>query len=67
MAAAFDHRDSRAGDPDLHTHLAVSNKVRARDDYPDGTPRWLSLDARVAARRRRSPPPSGTTPASRTP
>ena len=47
IAAAFDHRDSRAGDPDLHTHLAISNKVRARDDYPDGRARWLSLDARV--------------------
>ena len=47
LAAAFDHRDSRAGDPDLHTHLAISNKVRARDDYPDGRARWLSLDARV--------------------
>src|SRR4051795_10061953 len=47
VAAAFDHRDSRAGDPDLHTHLAISNKVRARADHPDGQPRWLSLDARV--------------------
>ena len=47
LAAAFDHRDSRAGDPDLHTHLAISNKVRARDDHPDGRARWLSLDARV--------------------
>jgi conjugative relaxase-like TrwC/TraI family protein len=47
LAAAFDHRDSRAGDPDLHTHLAISNKVRAREDRADGTPRWLSLDARV--------------------
>jgi conjugative relaxase-like TrwC/TraI family protein len=47
LATAFDHRDSRAGDPDLHTHVAVSNRVRARDDYPDGTARWLSLDARV--------------------
>jgi len=47
LAAAFDHRDSRAGDPDLHTHLAISNKVRAREDYPDGSARWLSLDARV--------------------
>jgi conjugative relaxase-like TrwC/TraI family protein len=47
IAAAFDHRDSRAGDPDLHTHLAISNKVRARHDSPDGTARWLSLDART--------------------
>jgi conjugative relaxase-like TrwC/TraI family protein len=47
LATAFDHLDSRAGDPDLHTHLAISNKVRARADHPDGRPRWLSLDARV--------------------
>ena len=47
LATGFDHRDSRAGDPDLHTHVAVSNKVRARDDHPDGRTRWLSLDARA--------------------
>ena len=41
IAAAFTHRDSRAGDPDLHTHVAVSNKVRARDDG-----QWLALDGR---------------------
>jgi len=46
LAAAFDHRDSRAGDPDLHTHVAVSNKFRVRN--ADGTPgRWLALDGRV--------------------
>src|SRR5215213_1803494 len=27
VATTFSHRDSRAGDPDLHTHLAVANKV----------------------------------------
>ena len=47
LATGFDHRDSRAGDPDLHTHVAISNKVRALDDHPDGRPRWLSLDARA--------------------
>lgn len=26
IAAVFTHRDSRAGDPDLHTHVAISNK-----------------------------------------
>ena len=26
IAAAFDHRDSRAGDPNLHTHLVISSK-----------------------------------------
>ena len=41
VAAAFTHRDSRAGDPDLHTHLAVSNKVQTEDG------RWLALDARL--------------------
>ncbi len=46
LAAAFDHRDSRAGDPDLHTHVAVSSKVRVRN--LDGSPgRWLALDGRV--------------------
>jgi DNA primase catalytic core len=41
VAALFTHRDSRAGDPDLHTHVAVSNKVQARDG------RWRALDGRV--------------------
>jgi DNA primase catalytic core len=41
VAAAFTHRDSRAGDPDLHTHVAVANKVQTRDG------RWLSIDGRV--------------------
>jgi conjugative relaxase-like TrwC/TraI family protein len=41
VAAAFTHRDSRAGDPDLHTHVAVANKVQALDG------RWLSIDGRV--------------------
>ena len=40
IAARFTHRDSRAGDPDLHTHVAVSNKVRAL------TGQWLALDGR---------------------
>ncbi|NKR53052.1 relaxase domain-containing protein [Rhodococcus hoagii] len=41
LCAAFTHRDSRAGDPNLHTHVAVSNKVRATDSG-----RWLALDGR---------------------
>ncbi|MGV7918617.1 MobF family relaxase [Mycobacterium kansasii] len=44
IAAQFTHRDSRAGDPDLHTHVAISTKVRGRG--PDGIPRWLALDGR---------------------
>jgi conjugative relaxase-like TrwC/TraI family protein len=41
VAAGFTHRDSRAGDPDLHTHVAVANKVQTLDG------RWLSIDGRV--------------------
>lgn len=41
ICARFHHWDSRAGDPDLHTHVAVSNKVQG----PDG--KWRSLDGRV--------------------
>jgi DNA primase catalytic core len=40
IAAAFTHRDSRAGDPDLHTHVAVSNKVQTLDG------KWLALHGR---------------------
>jgi conjugative relaxase-like TrwC/TraI family protein len=41
VAAAFTHRDSRSGDPDLHTHVAVANKVQTLQG------RWLSIDGRV--------------------
>jgi conjugative relaxase-like TrwC/TraI family protein len=41
VATAFTHRDGRAGDPDLHTHVAVANKVQTLDG------RWLSIDGRV--------------------
>lgn len=40
VAAAFDHRDSRAGDPLLHTHVVVANATRR----PDGS--WAALDPR---------------------
>ena len=29
IATAFEHYDSRAGDPHLHTHVVISNKVQA--------------------------------------
>ncbi len=41
VATAFTHRDSRAGDPDLHTHVAIANKVQTLDG------KWLSIDGRV--------------------
>lgn len=40
-AVAYDHYDSRAGDPQLHTHLVVSNKVLTLRDG-----RWRTLDGR---------------------
>ena len=41
IATAFDHWDSRLGDPQLHTHVVVSNKVQTTEDG-----RWRSLDGR---------------------
>src|SRR3954449_5986207 len=37
-AAVFDHRTSRAGDPQLHTHALVLNKVRCADGG------WRTID-----------------------
>ena len=41
VAAAFRHRTSRAGDPQLHTHVVIANVVHAPGDG-----RWSALDAR---------------------
>ncbi|MEH6381915.1 MAG: MobF family relaxase, partial [Dietzia cercidiphylli] len=41
IASEFTHFDTRCGDPDLHSHVLVANKVQG----PDG--RWLSLDSRA--------------------
>ncbi|WP_433523818.1 MobF family relaxase [Nocardia pseudovaccinii] len=38
VAARFAHRESRAGDPDLHTHVLIANRVRTTDG------RWRTLD-----------------------
>lgn len=40
VAAAFRHRTSRAGDPQLHTHVLVANLGRGVDG------RWSALDGR---------------------
>ena len=34
VATAFTHRDSRAGDPDLHTHVAIAKKVQTAAAHP---------------------------------
>lgn len=41
VATAYDHWDSRLGDPQLHTHVVFSNKVKTAEDG-----RWRSLDGR---------------------
>ena len=38
VAAGFDHWDSRAGDPNLHTHVIVANRVQGLDGV------WRSVD-----------------------
>ncbi len=40
--AAFDHWDSRAGDPQLHTHLCVANRVQGADGI------WRTIDSRYS-------------------
>jgi conjugative relaxase-like TrwC/TraI family protein len=44
VAAAFDHWDSRAGDPHLHTHVVVSNRVQTLNGE------WRTLDSRTLFR-----------------
>lgn len=44
VATAFDHYDTRAGDPQLHTHLVVSNKVQGVDG------KWRTLDSKTLHR-----------------
>lgn len=41
IAAAFDHWESRAGDPQLHTHVVIANRVQGLDGQ------WRSLDGRI--------------------
>ncbi|MFF2032087.1 MobF family relaxase [Arthrobacter sp. NPDC058192] len=42
VAAAFDHWESRAGDPQLHTHVVIANRVQR---ITDGA--WGTLDSRT--------------------
>jgi conjugative relaxase-like TrwC/TraI family protein len=39
IAPAFDHYDSRANDPHLHTHVVISNRVKAARDG-----QWRTID-----------------------
>lgn len=40
IATAFDHWDSRAGDPQLHTHVVIANRVQRASDGA-----WTTLDS----------------------
>jgi conjugative relaxase-like TrwC/TraI family protein len=42
IAAAFDHWESRTGDPQLHTHVVIANRVQR---ITDGA--WVTLDSRT--------------------
>ena len=57
VVALFDHRTSRAGDPHLHTHSLVLNKVRCADGS------WRTLDATelYGPEKRRDALPGGVT------
>jgi conjugative relaxase-like TrwC/TraI family protein len=46
LAVGFDHRTSREGDPLLHTHLIIANRVQGLDG------RWTALDGRDLYRHR---------------
>jgi conjugative relaxase-like TrwC/TraI family protein len=48
LAAAFVHRTSRAEDPQLHTHVLVSGRVRCEDGV------WRALDSRAMHRELKS-------------
>lgn len=41
-AALFDHWDSREGDPQLHTHMLVANRVQGDDGQ------WRTIDSRYS-------------------
>lgn len=45
VATAFDHWDSRAGDPQLHTHVVVLNRVQS---VSEGS--WRTLDSKALFR-----------------
>nr|WP_232532685.1 MobF family relaxase [Nesterenkonia alkaliphila] len=40
VASLFDHWDSRAGDPQLHTHAVIANRVQRSSDG-----QWVTLDS----------------------
>lgn len=44
VATAFDHRTSRANDPQLHTHVVIANLLHGRDG------KWTAMDSRTLFR-----------------
>lgn len=48
IAARWDHFTSREGDPQLHSHLTVVNRVLTTDSK--GRPAWLTLDSQAVTK-----------------
>jgi conjugative relaxase-like TrwC/TraI family protein len=46
LSVGFDHRTSREGDPLLHTHLVIANRIQGPDRH------WTALDGRDLYRHR---------------
>ncbi|MDO5066356.1 MAG: MobF family relaxase [Propionibacteriaceae bacterium] len=44
LATRFRHWESREGDPQLHDHVVVANKVQITDEQ--GRAKWLTIDSR---------------------
>ena len=45
-AVRFDHTTSRTGDPQIHSHVLVPNRVQCADRDKHGQPKWRSIDGR---------------------
>lgn len=45
-AVRFDHTTSRTGDPQIHSHVLVPNRVQCADTDKHGQRKWRSLDGR---------------------
>lgn len=51
VATRFRHHDSRTGDPQLHDHVVIANKVRSRGGVGENTgEKWRTIDGRLLYR-----------------
>lgn len=45
LATRFRHWESREGDPQLHDHVVIANRLKLTE--PDGQVKWLTIDGRL--------------------